>query len=325
MNAHRPVTVVALASAVDPLGPLLDVWRRGPGLRLVPWESFGPAGPGGPRGPGAGDLEDLADGSGALFLVGPRNRSPRTVLPGPVVLDRSGRPVAAAWMPMTSPRDVARFARTAVRVHDRARAATTRTLTVLGERQPRFDRLADRITAIGAAAEAGGGLRTRRCTAYELSRDDTVELLSAGPALGVYVGHGRPVGWVGYAGMRAHHLGTAVAVAGHEPMAALLSLTCRTASRRRTGLSFAEALPLAGVAAATLGAVRPTQHTANARWAVRVAHDAGSARTVGDLVVAIAPHDPHASDHRLLGDPTAPLLDAPAFDTLHPRRLEEAS
>jgi hypothetical protein len=79
------------------------------------------------------------------------------------------------------------------------------------------------------------------------------------------------------------------------------------------------------VAAATLGAVVPTHHTANARRAVRVARDAGAARTVGDLVAAITPQDPHASDYRLLGDPTAPLLDAPAFDTVTPRRLEEAS
>ena len=321
MNGHRPgaVTVVALATAVDPLGPLLDVWRRGPGLRLLPWESFGPSGP------AAADLGTLASASGALLLVGPRNRSPRTVLPGPVVVDGTGRPVAAAWLPMTGPADVRRFAETAVRVHDRARDTTTRTMAVLGERQPRFDRLAERMSAIGAVAEEHGGVRTLRCTAYDRSRADTVGLLAAGPALGVYVGHGRPVGWVGYAGMRAHHLAVAAAEAGHEPVAALLSLTCRTASRRRTGLSFAEALPLAGVTAATLGAVRATQHTANARWAVRIAHEAGSYRTVGDLVVAIAPHDPHAADHRLVGDPTVPLLDAPAFDALHPRRLEEAS
>ncbi|WP_392543312.1 hypothetical protein [Oryzobacter telluris] len=332
----RTVTVVAVSAAAGPhgphgpLGPLLDRWRRGPGLRLVPWELYGS------HGPGPADLARLAAGSGALLLVGPRNRAPRTVLAGPVVLAPGGRPVPAAWLPATSTRDLARFARTAVAVHTRAdaggfadddtpSAAPTRTLAVLGERQPRFDRLAERVTVIGTEAEAAGGLRTLRCTAYELSRDDTVDLLGRGPALAVYVGHGRPVGWVGYAGMRAHHLADAAARPGHEPVAALLSLTCRTASRRRTGLSFAESLPLAGVAAATLGAVVPTHHTANARWAVRIARDAGSARTVGDLVAAITPHDPHASDYRLLGDPTAPLLDAPAFDTVTPRRLEEAS
>ncbi len=326
----RTVTVVAVAAAVGPLGPLLDRWRRGPGLRLVPWELYGS------HGPGPGDLARLAAGSGALLLVGPRDRAPRTVLPGPVVLAPGGRPVPAAWLPATSARDLATFARAAVVVHERAGsprpgaddvpgAGLGRTLAVLGERQPRFDRLADRLTVIGVEAEASGGLRTRRCTAYELSRDDTVDLLSRGPALGVYVGHGRPVGWVGYAGMRARHLAAAADRPGHEPAGALLSLTCRTASRRRTGLSFAEALPLAGVAAATLGAVSPTQHTANARWAVRVARDAGGVTTVGELVAAIAPHDPHASVYRLLGDPTAPLLDAPAFDTVNPRSLEEAS
>jgi hypothetical protein len=171
-------------------------------------------------------------------------------------------------------------------------------------------------------------VQVRRATAYELSRDDLTELLATGPALGVYVGHGRPIGWVGYAGTRAHHLADAVRRPGHEPVAAVVSLTCQTASRRRTGLSFAESLPLRGVTAATLGAVTSTVHTGNARWALRIAHDLGTAHTIGDLVAMVAPHDPHAGTYRLLGDPTAPLLDAPAAEVAHdprPHPLEEAS
>ena len=79
------------------------------------------------------------------------------------------------------------------------------------------------------------------------------------------------------------------------PPAAVVSLTCQTASRRRTGLSFAEALPLRGVAAATLGAVSSTVHTGNARWALRIARDLGTASTIGELVAMVAPHDPHAT------------------------------
>ena len=171
-------------------------------------------------------------------------------------------------------------------------------------------------------------MQVRRATAYELGRDDLADLLATGPALGVYVGHGRPVGWVGYAGTRAHHLADAAARPGQAPVGAVVSLTCQTASRRRTGLSFAESLPLRGVTAATVGAVTSTLHTGNARWALRIARGLGTARTIGDLVVMVAPHDPHATSYRLLGDPTAPLLDAPAAEAAHhptPHPLEEAS
>ena len=79
------------------------------------------------------------------------------MLPGPALTAPDGRVVPAAWLPATSAADLARFARTAVVVHARAAAGTRppaaradRTVLVLGERHPRFDRLADRIVRIGA-------------------------------------------------------------------------------------------------------------------------------------------------------------------------------
>jgi hypothetical protein len=335
MREHE-VTVVADPVDADPLAPLLDFWRQGAGLRLLPWSAVAGGRP--------ESLAQLADGAGAVLVVGDRRRSPRTVLPGPVLAARDGRVVPAAWLPATCSDDLARFARTAVAVHRRAASGASTTaaehpasavaprcsLVVLGERHPRFDRLADRIVRIGGEAREADAahVRVRRATAYELRRDDLVRLLGTGPALGLYVGHGRPIGWVGYAGTRAHHFADAVARPGHEAAAAVVSLTCQTASRRRTALSFAEALPLRGVAAATIGAVTSTVHTANARWALRMARGLGTARTIGDLVVMVAPHDPHAATYRLLGDPTAPLLDAPAAEPAqhpNPHPLEEAS
>ena len=322
---QRAVTVVADPPVAEALAPLLDHWRAGRGLRLVPWT-------GAVAGGRPAVLADLADGADAVLVVGPRQRSPHTVLPAPVLTAPDGRVVPAAWLPATSADDLARFARTALAVHARAtRTGSVNdgrcTLAVLGERHPRFDRLAERIVRIGGEA-VGDGVEVRRATAYELRRSDLVDLLATGPALGVYVGHGRPVGWVGYAGTRSHHFADVVARPDHEPAGALVSLTCQTASRRRTGLSFAESLPLLGVTAATLGAVTSTVHTGNARWALRIARDLGTARTIGELVAMVAPHDPHATTYRLLGDPTAPLLDAPAAEVghhPHPHPLEEAS
>jgi len=320
MSGRVGVTVVAEAWAVDALAPLLDLWRHGDGLLVLPWSTMVTG--------HDESLTELAQDSSSILVVGPRNRSPRTVLPGPVVRAPDGRVVPAAWLPATTPADLARFAGTAVTVHGRSGARggpTARTLAVLGERQPRFDRLADRIVRI-ARDTAHPAVEARRCTAYELGREDLVDLLGTGPAIGVYVGHGRPTGWVGYAGLRAHHFTDGTGRAGRRPAAAVVSLTCKTASRRRTGLSFAEALPLIGATAATVGAVGATVHTANARWALRVARDLGESSTIGELVAAVAPHDPHAAAYRLIGDPTAPLLDAAANETApqhHP--LEEAS
>ncbi|GAB2754451.1 hypothetical protein GCM10027020_03170 [Nocardioides salsibiostraticola] len=290
------VTVVADAAATVALAPLLEVWEGCGRLRV---ERSGL--------PEADVLRSLADASDAILLVGPRNRSPRTVLEGPVVEASDGRIVPVGWLPNTGPEDLATFARAAVRVHARAAAPPAqarRTFAVLAERHPRFDRLADRVARL---AREDPLLHAPRWTAYEVDREELSRRIASGPALAVYVGHGRPIGWVGYAGLRIHHFQQA------EPAAAVVSLTCKTASRRRTGLSFAEGLALRGIAAAALGAVGPTLHSANARWAVRLARLTATAATIGDLVVAIAPHDPGASAYRLIGDPTAPLLDSPAM------------
>ncbi|MET1060009.1 MAG: hypothetical protein ABWX84_10440 [Nocardioides sp.] len=53
------------------------------------------------RGPDTGgdELVAPADEADAVFVVGARHRSPRTVLPGPVVRAWDGRAVPVAWLP----------------------------------------------------------------------------------------------------------------------------------------------------------------------------------------------------------------------------------
>jgi len=308
------VTLVAEPRACHALAPLVGAWEAEGTVRVRP---------AGGRTPGGDELVALADEADAVLVVGARHRSPRTVLPGPVVRARDGRAVPVAWLPDTGPAALGRFAIAAARVHERARSDRTdpRTVLVLSQRHRKFGDLADRMVRV-LEDDGGDAVRCRRMTAYDVHRDDLVESMSTGPALSVYVGHGRSIGWVGYAGLRAHHVGTHVDP-DWLPGGAVLSLTCRTASRHRTGLSFAEAIPLGGVAAAALGAVGPTLHTANARWALRVGRALGSVTTIGQLLAAVAPHDPEAGAYRLLGDPTAPLLDDPARAVAAP--LEEAS
>jgi hypothetical protein len=277
------VGVVAGPRALEALEPLLRAYARG-------WEVV------------VGTDEIVGDVD-AMLVVGSRRRSPRTALPGPFVVSGDDRRVPVGWVPDTGWEGVRRFATTAARIHERR--GGERTVAVLAQRSRRYRDLSGRIMRL--LEESGGAVRPLRWTADELSRDELGRGLGYGLSAAVYVGQGRPVGWVGYAGTRAHHLAGA-----DEPTAAVLSLTCLTASRRRVGLSFAEALVLQGATAAAFGAVYSTDHRWNARWALRLTRALGQrCGAVGELVLAAEQHDPAVAGYRIVGDPLAPLVDAP--------------
>ena len=243
----------------------------------------------------------------AALLVSSARRAPGTVLPAPFVTGRDGRRVPVAWLPVRDTESLKRFAATAAKVQ--RRAGSRRALALLGQWLPNYLRVADRMRLLAD----DGGVRAFRWTGDAITRESMVDAIGCGLGLGLYVGHGRAVGWVGYHGVRAHHFqqpaGRDARRSPREPMGAILSLCCRTASRRRVGMSYAESLPLLGVAAASFGAVDDTLHTDNTRWAVGVCSAlADGATSVGDLLVRAAPASPAAlSSYRLIGDPLAPL------------------
>jgi hypothetical protein len=293
-TALGAVAVVAPPAAVAALAPLLAAYQRGGRrVQVVAWAQ-------------EVDLTRVAGGADGVLVVAPRRRSPRTVAPGPTVIDHTGRPVPLGVLPDAGPGPLARFASAAAAVHDRAAAGGAPcSVAVLAQRSGRYRDLAGRILRL--LGEAAPGTARFEWTADELVRDDLVEGLGCGLGLAVYVGHGRPIGWVGYRGVRAGHLDELA-----QPVGAVLSLACLTASRKRTGLSFAEALPLQGAAAASLAAVGPTRHVENARWALRLVRAiAGGCPTIGDLVVAAEPETALVRGYRIVGDPLAPLADAP--------------
>jgi hypothetical protein len=256
--------------------------------------------------PSHADLAAACDGWDGIVLAGPGRCAPRTVLAGPFVESPVGCRVPAAWLPLKNAHTVRRFAAMVASVHQRPRARAT--VALLGQWHPRYLRLADRIETILERA-----IQTFRWTGDVIAREEVVRALGSGLGLALYVGHGRPVGWVGYYGMRTRHFDD---FAG-QPLGAVLSLCCRTASRRRTGLSYSEGLPLNGVAAASFGAVTETRHLDNTRWAVRIC-DAllAGAESVGDLIVRSAPLNPSAcAPYRIIGDPLAPIAGDPAAAT----------
>jgi hypothetical protein len=272
--------LAALVSAYRARGIRVDVWAYPQAM------------------PGATALALRAEGADAVLLAGASRVAPRTALPGPFLETRDGRRLPAAWLPLGRRGSGDRFCLTAARVHGRRRAR--RSVAVFGQWHPRYLRLADRVEALLAER-----VPTWRWTGDIVDRDDLVRAVGAGLGLGLYLGHGRPVGWVAYRGLRARHFDTFEG----EPLGAMVALSCETASRRRTTLSFAEALPLAGVAAASFGAVMPTRHTDNTRWAVGVCEAlCAGASTIGELVVRAAPLQASAAAaYRIIGDPLAPL------------------
>lgn len=290
---ERRVLLAAPRARMRDLAELVEAWRNA-GVLVE-------------RAPFDADVPDLhavlgaRDDVEAALLAGSARRAPATVLRAPFALDRRGRRVPVAWLPVTSPAALRRFAATAARVHRRGGERTA--VAVLGQWHPRYLRVAERVAAL-----LERGVSTFRWTGDVMTREGMVEALGSGLGLGVYVGHGRPMGWVGYHGTRSHHFD---AFAG-EPLGALLSLCCRTASRRGVGLSYAEAIPLQGVAAASFGATGDTLHRDNTRWALGLcAALAAGASTAGELVARAAPPSPTAvASYRLFGDPLAPLIPA---------------
>jgi hypothetical protein len=289
-----PSLLLVAPSAQRPaLADLLAAYRERR-IRVTPWWYRG-----GP--PVEADIARIADGHDAALVIGPRTRSPRTVLSGPVLYTNDDRAIPAGWLPYTDESALRRFAATTARVHRRAQSRAS--IALLAQRHPRYLRLADRMGTIL------GDRPVYRWTADALVPEAMIRGLGSGLGSAIYFGHGRPIGWVGYYGLRAHHFDKFQG----EPLGAMLSLCCDTASRRRTGLSFAEALPLQGVCAGMFAAVGATLHVDNTRWAVRLSDGMlEGARTLGSLVRGSLPPNPATwGGYRIIGDPLAPLR-APA-------------
>lgn len=290
--------LAAPRSALASLRPLVRAHERERPVELVPLaEGFVPP------------LESLKErlvGADGLLLVGDRRRSPRTVLPAPFVADAEGREVPVGWLPdVASALPVFACAAAAVLTRERVRAGP---VALLAQWNRRYLALAHRMEANLLA----GGETTPRLfhwTAERVTRDDLVRGLRGGLGAGVYFGHGRPSGWAGYHGVRAHHLTDAPG----EPLGALLSVTCLTANRRRVALSFSESVTLGGAAASALGAVAHVKHLDNMRWMLGLAE----ALRDGELRVGLAlrralAFRPRLRDaYRILGDPLAPLVGTP--------------
>lgn len=247
-------------------------------------------------------LRSHLEGAAAGLVVSNGARSPRNALPSAVISTENGRRVPVGWLPLQ-----ARSSGLEIAFGAAARVATRRqrsgtTVAVLGQWVERYLRLSVRMSSY-LARPSLSHVDTVRWTAEMITRDQLAVGLDSGLGAVVYFGHGRPSGWAAYHGVRAHHLRVS------EPMGAILSMTCYTASRWRVGRSFAEQMVLQGSAAAAVGAVRPVEHLENTRWMVGVARALASGHSdLGSVLAAAVPTEVHAkSGYRIIGDPLASL------------------
>ena len=249
-------------------------------------------------------------GADGLLLVGDRRRSPRSVLPGPFLQDADGRRVSVGWLPDVGNAALHRYALAAARVARRT-SAELGPIALLGQWQARFLYLVDDMQTRLSGNDKPQP-RIFQWTADRITRENLARGLGIGLGAAIYFGHGRPSGWAGYQGFRTHHFLQERA----EPLGSLLSVTCRTASRWKVGLSFSESIVLQGMAASALGAVVPVEHVDNIRWMIGLAAAlrAGE-KYLGKALCRAAPNVPRALHaYRIIGDPLALLVGAAKAD-----------
>ena len=285
--------LVAPTQALKALRPLMDAHgERRPVRVLSPADGW------------QGELEDAA----GVLLVGDRRHTPRTALPGPFLSAADGRRVPAGWLPFAGHDQLERFATAAAEVQRRTGSGGP--IALLGQWDDHVTRMIRRSLQILSGTNAAPPVPVFWWTADRIIRRDLLGALRIGLGMTMYCGHGRPYGWAGYHGLHARHL----VHARGKPSGAFLSLTCHTANRHRVGLSFAELIPLSGIAAAAFSAVRATRTVDNWFWGTRLCEVLAQqpSCTIGDLILrACPPRTEQWDSYRLIGDPLAPLLGSP--------------
>lgn len=246
----------------------------------------------------------------ALLLLYPARMAPTQVIDGPVIRLSEDRVIPVGILPAAANDRLRLFAATAAKIQNRPGHTTG--IAVLAQDKPRFLKVAQRM--VHSLEKTNENRQVFQWSCERMIPEDLRAGLASGLGCALYFGHGRSMGWAGYAGFRIQHF-----LAKKPPMGALLSLCCDTAKRKQGAYSFSERLVLDGICGASFGAVRPTLHTDNTRWAVRLSHPLSSGiQRIGAVIQAALPKNESAvQPYRLFGDPLSLLAS-------HPQHLTNA-
>jgi hypothetical protein len=250
--------------------------------------------------PGENDLTGMAKGFDAVMLAGDSRFSPQKVISKPfITIDDKKIPVG--WLPVKDAETLSRFINTASEIQKRKKNRVA--VGLLSQRTSQYLQVIEKMEKElkGQSKE----ITSFRWTSELVFPEDMLMGINCGIGAAIYVGHGRPVGWSGYFGIRMQHF----IDFANEPVGSVLSLCCNTASRKNVGVSFSENLVMEGISASAFGAIRTTLFSDNTRWAVNVCHSLGKGiTTIGDLITDAAPMSKSGiTSYRLIGDPLAPL------------------
>ena len=251
--------------------------------------------------PGEDYISEAAKGFNAIMLAGNSRVAPATVISKPfITLDRTKIPVG--WLPVKNPATLLKFVRTATSIQKRKKKAIT--IGLLSQRLPKYLKVADKME--NELKGQASRIKSFRWTSELVFPEDMLTGINCGLGAAIYLGHGRPVGWAGYYGIRMHHFLDFV----NEPAGTIISLCCHTASRRNVGISFSENLVMDGISASAFGAIKSTLFTDNTRWAVNICHSLEKGiTTIGELIADASPMSlSGVNSYRLIGDPFAPLF-----------------
>ena len=211
----------------------------------------------------------LSEDVDAVLVAGKKMYAPSTVLPGPFLFTQKKK-IPAAWLPLQEETDVFPFIQTLKKCTGEKRRCLA---WLLAQWHPQYLRLTQRMTDLW-----------KTTFRYSMDRDiitreDVVNALGCGLGMGIYFGHGRSVGWVGYYGMRSHHFESFTGIR----WVAYLYAVKRQAVNEPGFLC--GIIALMGILLPHL-AVRETRHTDNMKWAIRICDAVNEGiDNLGDLLI----------------------------------------
>lgn len=233
----------------------------------------------------------------AIIAFTPYKRSPNNLVDSPYITNEHQQKIPIGLVPYYNKETLAKFISTTCLVHRRKKSKIN--VTLLSQRLPRYLTVAQKVHT---QLSLNKNIKSINWVGDVIYREDVLYGINTGSALSIYFGHGRAKGWVGYNGVQIQEL----KLYQDKPNAAILSLCCETASRRRVQFSFCEQLILNGISAVSMGAINKTLFTNNTRWAISISNELqNELDTIGDLIVKAKPSNEDAWKHyRLFGDPT---------------------
>lgn len=219
-------------------------------------------------------IEQLDEKTDGIILIAPNRRSPSRILPASVICG-----VPCGIMQADKPEELNDWVNSVVNTSDYKGLSTWASLAM---NKSFFLGWGERYYNYMKAVEPK--VKSESWLADNTSRDDLCELLATGPALAVYIGHGRSRGWSGYRALRFNHIAE---VPLKKPCGTVISFSCDTLKKENGRVPFGNNWVETGRACSFLGSVVSIGIPANDAFAEVIgkalAH--GESETIGQLLV----------------------------------------